>query len=49
VVAPDFRVHGAENVFVADASLFPTSLGLNPHWTVMALADLAAGSVATTP
>jgi choline dehydrogenase-like flavoprotein len=49
VVAPDFRVHGADNVFVADASIFPTSLGVNPHWTVMALADLAAGSVANTP
>jgi choline dehydrogenase-like flavoprotein len=49
VVAPDFRLHGADNVFVADASVFPTSLGVNPHWTVMALADLAAAKVAALP
>lgn len=46
VVAPDFRVHGTNNVFVADASVFPTSVGVNPHWTVMAVADLAAASIA---
>jgi choline dehydrogenase-like flavoprotein len=46
VVGPDFRVHGTSNVFAADASVFPTSLGVNPHWTIMALGDLAAGFVA---
>ena len=46
VVAPDFRVHGTRGLYVADASVFPTSLGVNPHWTVMALADLAAAAVA---
>ncbi len=46
VVGPDLRVHGTRNVFVADASVFPTSLGVNPHWTIMALGDLAAGFVA---
>lgn len=46
VVSPDFRVHETRNVFVADASLFPTSLGVNPHWTVMALADLASARIA---
>ncbi len=46
VVAPDFRVHATANVFVADASVFPTSLGVNPHWTVMAVADLAAKRIA---
>jgi choline dehydrogenase-like flavoprotein len=46
VVGPDFRVHGTRNVYVADASVFPTSIGVNPHWTVMAIADLAAMRIA---
>jgi len=45
VVDPDFCVRGHENVFVADASLFPTGVGTNPQWTVMALASLAADSI----
>jgi choline dehydrogenase-like flavoprotein len=27
-----------ENLYIADASLFPTSLGYNPQLTIMALA-----------
>jgi choline dehydrogenase-like flavoprotein len=46
VVSPDFRVHDTEQLFLVDASVFPTSLGVNPHWTVMALADLAAARIA---
>lgn len=46
VVRPDFRVHHTRDLYVADASVFPTSLGVNPHWTVMAMADVAAGHVA---
>ena len=46
VVRPDFRVHHTRDLYVADASVFPTSLGVNPHWTVMAMADLAAGHIA---
>ena len=45
VVDEDFRLRGHENVFVADASLFPSGVGTNPQWTVMALASLAADSV----
>lgn len=45
VVDLDFRVRGYDNVFVADASLFPSGVGTNPQWTVMALASLAADSV----
>ena len=40
----DFRVHGVNNLFVADASLFPSTIVVNPQWTVMALAQLAAQS-----
>lgn len=32
------KVHGMENLYIADASLFPTSLGHNPQLTIMALA-----------
>jgi len=46
VVDPSFRVYGTANVFCADASVFPTSTGVNPHWTVMAMADLAAIAIA---
>lgn len=41
VVDPDFRVRGTENVYVCDASVFPTSVTVNPQLTVMALADYA--------
>jgi len=37
------RVHGAQNVFVVDSSVFPTGFGLNPMVTVMANA-LRVGS-----
>jgi choline dehydrogenase-like flavoprotein len=47
VVRPDFRVHHTRDLYVVDASVFPTSLGVNPQWTVMALADLAASHVAS--
>jgi len=38
VVDSHSKVHGLENLFVCDASIFPTSLGVNPQLTVMALA-----------
>lgn len=48
VVAPDFRVHGFDNLFVADASVFPVGVRVHPMLSVMALADLAAESVGAT-
>ncbi len=42
VVGADFRVHGTENLYVVDSSVFPTNLGVNPQLTIMALARLAA-------
>ncbi len=41
VVDAEFKVFGYENLFVSDASVFPTSLGVNPQLTVMGLADYA--------
>ena len=46
VVAPDGRLHGSDSVFVADASLFPTSSHVNPYETVMLLATHVAQTVA---
>jgi hypothetical protein len=45
VVDARFRVDGFENVFVADASLFPTGITVNPQWTIMALSSMAAKQV----
>jgi choline dehydrogenase-like flavoprotein len=45
VVNEHFQVAGIENVFVADASLFPTSITVNPQWTIMAMSSLAMDSV----
>jgi len=42
VVDPRFRVHGYDNLYVADASVFPTSVTVNPQLTVMAVAHHAA-------
>jgi len=40
------RFHGIENLFVCDASVFPTSIGVNPQLTVMALALRTAEHIA---
>jgi len=45
VVGPDFRVHGFANLYLCDASAFPSSVGVNPQLTVMGLAQLAAGRI----
>ncbi|MGH2568922.1 MAG: GMC family oxidoreductase N-terminal domain-containing protein, partial [Bacteroidota bacterium] len=45
VVNGDFRVEGFDNVLVADASLFPTGITINPQWTIMALSSMAAQKV----
>jgi choline dehydrogenase-like flavoprotein len=46
VVDPSFRVHGYSNLHVCDASVFPTSLTVNPQLTVMGLAHYAAQRIA---
>ena len=45
VVDERLRVNGTENVYVADASVFPSSITVNPQLTVMAIADYAAAGI----
>ncbi|MDP2314383.1 MAG: GMC family oxidoreductase [Pseudomonadota bacterium] len=46
VIRPDGRSHALEGLYLADSSVFPTSLGVNPSLTTMAVATaIAAGMV----
>ena len=45
VVRPDGRAHARGGLWVADASVFPTSVGVPPQVTVMALASRTAGAI----
>jgi len=45
VCTPEARVRGTENLHVLDASMMPTSLGVNPQVTIMAL-GLTYGAIA---
>ena len=45
VVDEDFRVRGLANLLLCDASVFPTSLHVNPQLTVMGMAQYAAGRI----
>ena len=42
VVDPDLRLHDADNVYVADGTVVPSALGVNPQMTIMALATRLA-------
>jgi choline dehydrogenase-like flavoprotein len=44
--APDGSLHGTAALYVADASLFPTALGVNPMMTIIAFAKQVARQVA---
>lgn len=45
VVALNGQVHGVEGLYVADASLFPTCVGVNPQETIMVLATKIAEGI----
>jgi choline dehydrogenase-like flavoprotein len=45
VVNSDCKVFGFDNLYVCDASVFPTALGVNPQLTVMALATITADKI----
>jgi len=42
VCSSDGSVHGTSNLYIADASLFPTSVGVNPMMTIIAFATRIA-------
>ncbi len=42
VVDANGEVHGVTNLFIADGSIFPSSLGVNPQETIMAFANRTA-------
>ena len=45
VVGADGAVHGAAGLYVADGSLLPSSLGVNPMMTIIAMASRVARSM----
>lgn len=45
VVDSNCKVFGFENLFVCDASVFPTALGVNPQLTVAALATIISNRI----
>jgi choline dehydrogenase-like flavoprotein len=47
VCAIDGSVNGTQNLYVADGSLFPTSVGVNPMMTIIAFAKQVARGIAT--
>jgi choline dehydrogenase-like flavoprotein len=46
VVGTDGAVHGAEGLYVADGSLLPSSIGVNPMMTIIAMASRVARQLA---
>lgn len=40
VIAADGQTHGLKDLYIADSSIFPTSLGVNPQYTTMAMSTI---------
>ncbi len=47
VVGSDHRVHGMDNLFVTDPSVFPTPPSVDPSLTIMAFSLVAADAIAS--
>lgn len=48
VVDPQLRVHGIANLRIADASIFPSMIGINPNLTCMMIGERCAAFVLET-
>ena len=48
VVDPKLRVNGIDNLRVADASIFPTMIGVNPNITIMMIGEKCAELILST-
>ncbi|MGI9020029.1 MAG: GMC family oxidoreductase N-terminal domain-containing protein [Solirubrobacterales bacterium] len=48
VADTDGAVHGARDLYIADGSLFPTSIGVNPMMTIIAMASRISRGLADT-
>ena len=46
-IAPNFELYGHKNIFVMDASVFPTGLSVNPQITTMSASLRASRRLAT--
>src|SRR5438105_6657729 len=46
VCKPDGETHEVQNLYIADGSLFPSALGVNPQITILALATGIARDLA---
>ena len=40
VIGPNGEAHGLKDLYIADSSIFPTSLGVNPQYTTMAMSTI---------
>ena len=49
VVGPTGEAHGLPGLYIADSSVFPTSLGVNPQLTTMTLATAIARGLTSGP
>lgn len=45
VVSPEFKVHGARNIYTADSSVFPNAPGINPSFTIAAMSLMGATKI----
>jgi choline dehydrogenase-like flavoprotein len=49
VVDGNLKLHGTEGVYVADGSVVPSALGVNPQLTIMALATRLSATLLGPP
>lgn len=48
VVGLDFQSHEVKSLYIADSSLFPTNMGVNPQHTILGLATIAGDRIANS-